>query len=473
MADQGEDKDVGAFMQSFAGLVRRMLEELDEAVPGETLTSVLTAHMGSAADELAVVTEPVPVHRVVDADIALSELAAEDPGARLVGIGGGEGRHHMTLTDLMHTGWGRRGMPVGQVDYLRLDTGPRPEDSRDVVASGIWLFSYAEQPVAVRVWGVNRQFGREDASLELLASDPATSRALVDRLRELMERRSVIRGQVVTFAHDPFGRGFGGMTFVARPTLSAEDVILPEGRLARIEEHVLGISRHGELLRGHGQHLKRGVLLYGPPGTGKTHTVRYLASQCPGTTVVLLAGGALAYVNSAAKVARAHQPALVVLEDCDLVAEDRAMSFGPTPLLFEVMDALDGLDPDADVAFLLTTNRVEALEPALAQRPGRVDLAAEIPLPDRPGRMALLRLYAGERFSEDALAQAAVRAEGTTASFAKELVRRAVLHATITRQALGDDHLGAALEELLGDSEAMTRNLLGVAADGARPEVDG
>ena len=38
---------------------------------------------------------------------------------------------------------------------------------------------------------------------------------------------------------------------------------------------------------------------------------------------------------------------------------------------------MDGLDPDIDVTFLLTTNRPEILEPALAARPGRVDLAAE------------------------------------------------------------------------------------------------
>ena len=144
-------------------------------------------------------------------------------------------------------------------------------------------------------------------------------------------------------------------------------------------------------------------------------------------------GGAIGtglFLGSASRLAStgpAHQPALVVLEDCDLIAEDR--SFGPMakPLLFEVLDALDGIDADADVAFLLTTNRVEHLERALSQRPGRVDLAAEIPLPDERGRRALIRLYAGALFSDDAVDDVARGSEGTTASFAKELVRRAVL----------------------------------------------
>ena len=47
---------------------------------------------------------------------------------------------------------------------------------------------------------------------------------------------------------------------------------------------------------------------------------------------------------------------------------------------------MDGLNSGADVTFLLTTNRADLLEPALAARPGRVDLAAEPPhpKPDHP-----------------------------------------------------------------------------------------
>lgn len=41
-------------------------------------------------------------------------------------------------------------------------------------------------------------------------------------------------------------------------------------------------------------------------------------------------------------MARALQPSIVVLEDCDLIAEDRSFGHGPQPLLFEVLDAMDG-----------------------------------------------------------------------------------------------------------------------------------
>jgi ATP-dependent Zn protease len=143
---------------------------------------------------------------------------------------------------------------------------------------------------------------------------------------------------------------------------------------------------------------------------------------------------------------------------------------GASPLLFEVLDALDGLDADADVAFVLTTNRVEDLEVALAQRPGRVDLAAEFPLPDTEGRRALLHLYGGHLFGAEAISAASARAEGTTASFTKELVRRAVLAAAIADEPPSDDHLGAALDELLSDAHSLTRSLLGVGASEGGPE---
>lgn len=159
------------------------------------------------------------------------------------------------------------------------------------------------------------------------------------------------------------------------------------------------------------------------------------------------------------------QPALVVLEDVDLVASERDMFGGPQPLLFAVLDALDGLDGDADVAFILSTNRADLLEPALAQRPGRVDLAVEIPLPDAEARRRLFALYSdGLPLSGAAVARAADRSEGVTGSFAKELMRRTVLRAAQADRAVTDDDLEAALDELLAPDARVTRGLLGTPA---------
>ena len=63
------------------------------------------------------------------------------------------------------------------------------------------------------------------------------------------------------------------------------------------------------------------------------------------------------------------------------------------PALFDLLNEMDGMAEDADVAFLLTTNRVDLLEPALAARPGRVDLAVEIGPPDEEAQRRLIELF--------------------------------------------------------------------------------
>ena len=124
---------------------------------------------------------------------------------------------------------------------------------------------------------------------------------------------------------------------------------------------------------------------------------------------------------------------------------------------------MDGLDEDADVVFLLTTNRVDALEKALAQRPGRVDLAVEIPLPDEPARRGLIDLYGSSvDFSAEPRPLPRGVWAGTTASYAKELVRRAVLLAVMDGRE-PDDDLAAATAELQSDSARLARALLGSA----------
>jgi ATP-dependent 26S proteasome regulatory subunit len=266
-------------------------------------------------------------------------------------------------------------------------------------------------------------------------------------------------------------------------------VILPPAVLDGIERHVVGVARHATRLVASGQHLKRGLLLYGAPGTGKTHTVRYLLGQLPGTTVIIISGSALSAISEACSVARTLQPALIVVEDVDLIAEDRESIHSRGALLFELLNEMDGLGPEADVTFLLTTNRADLLEEALAARPGRVDHAVELPVPDAQARRRLIGLYQGRLVLDLADPDAPVqRTEGVTASFLKELLRRAALSAAerIVPQAAGaatdgpaadgaadggaadgeplrvtDADMTAALDQLLDTRNQLTQVLLG------------
>jgi ATP-dependent Zn protease len=61
---------------------------------------------------------------------------------------------------------------------------------------------------------------------------------------------------------------------------------------------------------------------------------------------------------------------MVVIEDVDLIARDRGEMGGPCEeaLLNKLLNEMDGLREDADILFVLATNRPQELESALAGR---------------------------------------------------------------------------------------------------------
>jgi ATP-dependent 26S proteasome regulatory subunit len=144
----------------------------------------------------------------------------------------------------------------------------------------------------------------------------------------------------------------------------------------------------------------------------------------------------------------------------------------PTSVLFELLNEMDGLNEDIDLVFVLTTNRPELIEPALASRPGRVDLAVSMPLPDEDGRSRLLNLYS-EGLQLDVRDQAHFIAEtaGATPAFIREVLRRAALLAVERGEAarVTDELLSDAVQELREGADELTSSLLGAHPRGSGP----
>jgi ATP-dependent 26S proteasome regulatory subunit len=165
-------------------------------------------------------------------------------------------------------------------------------------------------------------------------------------------------------------------------------------------------------------------------------------------------------------------PALVIMEDVDLIATERDERRHPAYqiTLHQLMNEMDGLTSEAEVIFLLTTNRPQVIEPALAARPGRIDQAIEFPLPDADCRHRLLQLYGRgldlALVHEDRLI---VKTEGASPAFIQELMRKAALIAaeenslSDNRLRVTDAHCDAALRELVLGGGGLTRSLLGFA----------
>lgn len=431
------------------------------------LVSMITEHIGRELLDVTSVNTKFERWEHVSLHLGAERyVTRHTPDAEWFGVGGAM-HGHAELIDVLSMANRRDAMfTLGAVEHTTAATGPN--EAMEVIQFGlVRTRSASGAPVVIGVRGPTDRTLEPRCVLSVLAADEATATEVRAEIEGLVREVDLYRGKVLSFDVSEY-RGNELVSFVPRPELTAHDVVLPDGVLDSIERHVVRTAARTDLLRRHGQHLKRGVLLYGPPGTGKTHTVRYLLSRLTDATVVLLAGNALArLLPQAVGLARRLQPAVLVLEDIDLVAEDRSQTPGGTPVLFDLLNRIDGVASDADVTFVLTTNRVAAVERALTQRPGRVDLAVEIPRPDAQARERLLRLYAeGTDLDLPDASRLVAGTDGVTASFMRELVRRAVSSrldelGDTDRLTLDEDALRIALEELQEQSNRLTRNIIG------------
>ena len=469
-ADSQDYRDLARSLLGLLELARRTLG--DEEAPSE-LVGRVTGHLGCGLPDVVAVHERFPIwdhvniHRGIDA-----YLARYGSEGTWFGMATGMMRPHQDLLS-------RLAMPApgpmgkaGSASYGTAATGP--DTDTEVVTLGLIATSAPSGAPAVIGIRAEREFGPPYGELEILAADRAVASAARTEITRLSAEHNVFRGQVLSFAESEH-HGNELASFLPRISLTAGDVVLPDGVLESIERHIAGVGELSAELRDAGQHLKRGLLLYGPPGTGKTHTVRYLTGKLTATTVLLLTGRSIRFVESAAALARRLQPSMVVLEDVDLIAMDRDFSEGSSsPLLFTLLDAMDGVGADADVTFVLTTNRADILEHAIADRPGRVDLAIEIPRPDAVCRDRLLQLYTRHVTVDGGTSAVVAATEGVTASYIKELVRRAVLIALRTGEkppVVRPAHFDEVLADMNAEHQSLTRSLLGgdAAPGDARP----
>lgn len=438
-----------------------MIEQRTERSPFKT---ILVEHFGADPATFPVTGEVIAPYDLPNLQLALdSYLERDGITHRLIGFGGHLGHAEMSLAGLVHDfGFGLAEGPVRR-KVVQLD-GDR---SLTCMTAGLLLIAEGERRVAVLVIQGERGFDEPGTRFEVLAEEQEEGERLLAEIRALMREHNVYRGKVLALR----GGGEmmnGGMSveFPALEPVARDQIVLPDGVLDMVELHTVEFARVAKAMREAGQHVRRGLLLHGPPGTGKTLSSSYLISQLEGRTVIILTGAALGLVGAACEIARDLQPAMVILEDVDLVAQERTMmGLGATSLLFQLLNEMDGIGTDADVIFLMTTNRADLLEPALAARPGRVDQAVEFPLPDAEARGRLIDLFCtgvGARLEDrGAIVEAT---EGVSPAFLRELVRKATLLAASSGAGeVADEHFREALD-LLERGGQITRTMLG--ADG-------
>jgi hypothetical protein len=128
---------------------------------------------------------------------------------------------------------------VGAASYGTAAIGP--EENIEVVTFGLVTATAPDgAPVVIGIRDESR-FGPPFCSLEILAPDQAAATATRDEIERLMRVHAVFRGQVLSFtASEHHGNEL--VTFLPRPAIAAQDVVLPDGMLENIERRIIGIA---------------------------------------------------------------------------------------------------------------------------------------------------------------------------------------------------------------------------------------
>jgi len=389
---------------------------------------VLQRHFGAAPlASIVTAARDFPVLSRVDVQAALDVAFAARTDTQLFGIHTPITHETPTMAHLFTRG--PYPVVLAPLQHDEIDTG---EDlPARCLKNGLWLAREGRLPFAVLLSPSIRYGLTAGVHLEIAvpagAAGARFSQAFFRDLEIRVAEGKTYRGRVLSLENFSEYSGRGGSVKVHRlHRVEREEIVLPEQTLRLLDRNIGGFVSQREAIRALRFSTKKGLLFYGPPGTGKTHTIHYLASQLPEHTTLLITAEQIGFLEDYFRLARFLQPAMMVIEDVDLISRDREqMTPGQEILLNKLLNEMDGLREDADVLFVLTTNRPEHLEPALASRPGRIDQAIEFPLPDEAGRRKLIALYSRGLEVPDDLADLLVRrTKGASPAFIKELMRR-------------------------------------------------
>jgi transitional endoplasmic reticulum ATPase len=186
----------------------------------------------------------------------------------------------------------------------------------------------------------------------------------------------------------------------------------------------------------------RGIIFYGAPGTGKTLLARSVANEIDarfsyinGPEIVgTYTGQTEENLRKLFGEASVEPPSIIFVDEIDAIAPIRGSAGTMSDLraVTQLLSLMDGLKRSEGVVVIGTTNRIEAIDPAL-RRAGRFDREVYFPTPTTQSREHILRLHTREMpLAEDALAglpDIARRAHGFVGADLMELSREAALAA--------------------------------------------
>jgi transitional endoplasmic reticulum ATPase len=187
-----------------------------------------------------------------------------------------------------------------------------------------------------------------------------------------------------------------------RPTIEHwtwDSLILPEQTKRELQQ-LQAVIEDPESARRFGVEPPTGLLLAGPPGTGKTTVAKVLAAQArcsfypvSGADVMSKwVGESERNIRQLFERARQNRPSIVFIDEIDAIASRRGDIEVHDSQVNQLLAEIDGIAGQRGIFVIGATNRPDEVDPALL-RGGRLSRTIVLGLPDRAGRLALLRVF--------------------------------------------------------------------------------
>ncbi len=211
-------------------------------------------------------------------------------------------------------------------------------------------------------------------------------------IEDWLKEKSIYKGQAILGTTNP--------TFL--PPYTESSIVYSDHVNALLETAVWGVIRNRQVLTDDRRKVNTRTLVFGPYGTGKSEAGRITADIAVrhGLTFIQVeTGSTLDALEQAVATARLLAPAVLFVEDIDVLVNDTHEGQATQS---RVLELFDGVSSKSDgVMILMTSNKAASFSKGML-RAGRVDQMIEVGALDRPGTEKLIRKVIGvERLAPD------------------------------------------------------------------------